>query len=115
MPQFWEFGASSGSKIAMAKKVSVVLSKKEVERCKKLCRTNYRGMIKLKYLLELYAFLPSEEWTFVQPQGNELLHVKKEGRRDAVLYWNAEKKQIECNRMGAILWYVYCIRNGIAL
>lgn len=115
MPQLWAFGTFSGSKIAMAKKVSVVLSKKEIERCKKLCRTNYRGMIKLKHLLGLYAFLPSDEWTFQQPQGNELLHGIKEGRRDAVLWWNATKKQIECNRMGAVVWYVYCIRNDIAL
>lgn len=99
----------------MAEKIPTVLTKKEIERCKKLCRTNFRGMVKLKYLMDIYAFAPSDEWELLPLQGNELLHGKKEGRRDAVLYWNAEKKQIECNRMGAILWYVYCIRNDIAL
>lgn len=99
----------------MAEKIPTVLTKKEIERCKKLCRTNFRGMVKLKYLIDIYAFAPSDEWELLPLQGNELLHGKKEGRRDAVLYWNAEKKQIECNRMGAILWYVYCIRNDIAL
>ena len=93
----------------------MVLTKKEIERCKKLCRTNFRGMVKLKYLIDIYAFAPSDEWELLPIQGNELLHGKKEGRRDAVLYWNAEKKQIECNRMGAILWYVYCIRNDIPI
>ena len=93
----------------------MVLTKKEIERCKKLCRTNFRGMVKLKYLIDIYAFAPSDEWELLPIQGNELLHGKKEGRRDAVLYWNAEKKQIECNRMGANLWYVYCIRNDIPI
>lgn len=99
----------------MAEKIPTVLTKKEIERCKKLCRTNFRAMIKMKHLLDLYVFAPSDEWTFLPLKDNELMHARKEGRRDAVLYWNAEKKQIECSRMGAVLWYVYCIRNNVPL
>lgn len=97
------------------KKANSSFLKKELARCRKNIKTNWRGLIKLKYLLDLYAFAPSDEWTFLPLEGNELMHARKEGRRDAVLYWNAEKKQIECSRMGAVLWYVYCIRNNVPL
>lgn len=89
--------------------------KKEAERCGKLLKNNFRGMIRLKYLIEIYAYAPTDEWKLLQPQNNEILHGVKEGRRDAVLWWNPEKKQIECNRMGAVLWYCFCIRKNIPI
>ena len=92
-----------------------MLPKKEIERCKKLCRTNFRGMIKMKFLVELYNYAPKDEWKLLPPVGNEVLHGVKVGRRDAILWWNAEKKQIECTRMGAVLWWCYCIRNDVPM
>ena len=92
-----------------------MLPKKEIQRCKKLCRTNFRGMIKIKFLVELYNYAPKDEWKLLPPVGNEVLHGVKEGRRFPSLWWNAEKKQIECTRMGAVLWWCYCIRNDVPM
>lgn len=90
------------------KKTPSVLSRKEIERCKKNVRTNWRGLIKMKYLVDLYAFAPSQEYETVPLEGAEVFHAKKEGRHDVLMWWNAEKKQIECNRPGMMYWYLYC-------
>lgn len=86
-----------------------MISKKEIERCKRLVATNFRGMIHPKYIQGLIEFAPSEEWKLLPVEGNEVLHGKKDGRHDAIIYWSKDGKQIECSRMGAVLWY--CFRH----
>lgn len=87
-----------------------MLSKKKmIAQAEKLVRTNFRGMIKPKYIQGLIEFAPSEEWKLLPTVGNEILHGQKEGRPDAILYWSKDGKQIECSRMGAVLWY--CFRH----
>ncbi|MCR5559040.1 MAG: hypothetical protein K6F62_01595 [Schwartzia sp.] len=95
------------------KKANASFLKKELARCIKNIRTNWRGHIKLKYLVELYAYAPVQEWHPVQPTGNEVMHAVREGRPDLSMWWNAEKRQIETNKMGIILWWNYCHDHDI--
>lgn len=97
------------------KKIPSVNMKKEEARCRKNIRTHWRGLIKMKYLIDLYAYAPAQEWHTVPPTGTELMHAEREGRPDLILWWNPEKKQIECNRMGVILWWNYCIAHDMPI
>ena len=89
--------------------------KKEEARCRKNLKTNWRGILKMKYLVELYAYAPVQEWHPIIPEGNELMHAEREGRPDLIIWWNHECKQIETNRMGIILWWNYCIAHDIPI
>lgn len=89
--------------------------KKEEARCRKNLKTNWRGILKMKYLVELYAYAPVQEWHPVIPEGNELMHAEREGRPDLIIWWNPIYKQIETNRMGIILWWNYCIAHDIPI
>lgn len=92
-------------------KAPTVNLKKEEERSKRLIRTNYRGLIRHKYFSDFVAFLPSNEWTLVQPCGREVVHAVKEGRYDLRVWWDAQHKQYECNRIGMCNWYAYALKN----
>lgn len=94
---------------AVTKRGAAMISKKDIKRARKLVATNFRGMIPPKYINEIIKFAPSEEWKLLPVKGNEILHGQKEGRPDAILYWSKDGKQIECTRMGAVLWY--CFRH----
>ena len=95
------------------KRIPSINFKKEEARARKLAQNNWRGYVKLKYLVDLYAFAPSQEWTPVQPKGNEVFHAVRYGRPDLVMWWNPDYKQIEINRMGRVLWFLFCHYNDI--
>jgi hypothetical protein len=90
------------------KKTPSVNMKKEEARCRKAIQRNWRGFVKLKYLVDLYVFAPTQEWHPVQPEDNEVFHAKREGRPDLRMWWNADVGQIEMNSMGRNLWFLFC-------
>ena len=94
-------------------KTPVINIKKEEIRARRAIASNWRGYVKLKYLIDLYAFAPSQEWHPIPPTGNELLHAVREGRPDLLMWWNPEYKQIEINNMGRVLWFLFCHYNEL--
>lgn len=94
-------------------KIPAVNFKKAEARARKVAQTNWRGYVKLRYLVDLYAFAPSQEWTPVQPQGNEVFHAVRYGRPDLRMWWNPQYKQIEINNMGRVLWFLFCHFNEL--
>lgn len=96
-------------------KIPKVDFKKEEAKYRKMVATNFRGKVKLKYLIDLYLFAPSQEWHPIEPTGNELLHAVRYGRPDLVIWWNPEYKQIEMNRMAKVLWVLFVHFNELPL
>lgn len=89
-------------------KTPAINIKKEEIRARRAIASNWRGYVKLKYLIDLYTFAPTQEWTPIQPGKNEVFHATRYGRPDLVMWWNPEYKQIEMNSMGRGLWFLFC-------